>query len=220
VADPPVPTHDPEDVRRIADEVLARSAFDAPERPLLRRAVDWVLRQLERLFGGDPDRGLDVEPGAGGSGGSTLFTVVVLLLAVAAVVLVVRALRGTWRRGRRAEPEALDVDVEGRRTAQAWDAIAQRLEAEGRWKEAMRARFGSLVERLVDRGLVADVAGRTTGELRVDVRSSLPEVADAFADAADLFDRAWYGDLPTGPSEAERFTREAELVLSAGETRR
>jgi hypothetical protein len=220
VADPPIPTQDPEEVRRIADEVLARSQFDAPERPLLRRVLDWVLRQLERIFGGDRDTGLDVEPGAGGSGGSSLFTLAVLLLAVVAVVLVVRALRGTWRRSRRPEPEDLDVDVEGRRTAEAWDALAERLEAEGRWKDAMRARFGSLVERLVDRGLVADMPGRTTGEYRVDVRSSLPEVADAFADAADLFDRAWYGDLPTGSTEAEAFTRRAELVLAAGEAGR
>jgi hypothetical protein len=44
----------------------------------------------------------------------------------------------------------------------------------------------------------------------------MPEVAEAFDDAADLFDRAWYGDLPTGPDEAARFRSDAEQVLAAG----
>ena len=63
---------------------------------------------------------------------------------------------------------------------------------------------------------MADVPGRTSGEYRADVRESLPEVAEAFAAAADLFERAWYGDLPTGEAEAVRFSRDAELVLAAG----
>jgi hypothetical protein len=131
------------------------------------------------------------------------------------VVVVVRSLRGSWRRRAKPRPAELDVDVAERRSAEAWDALARQLEAEGRWKDAMRARFGALVERLVDRGQVADIAGRTSGEYRTDVRSSLPEAADAFADAADLFDAAWYGDLPTGRDEAERFVRDAEHVLAA-----
>jgi hypothetical protein len=215
MADPPVPTRDPDDVRRLADEVLARREFDPPERSFVEQAVDWVLRQLDRLFGGDGGDGLPAG-GGGGGGGSSLFTVLVLVVAVALVVAVVRSLAGTWQRRRRPPADELDVDVEERRSARAWDDLARRLEAEGRWKDAMRARFGSLVERLIEGGLVAEAPGRTSGEYRADVRASMPEVADAFAEAADLFDRAWYGDLPTGPAEAERFTRDAELVLAAG----
>lgn len=219
--EPPIPVHDPEEVRRLADEVLSRAEFDAPERPWLRRALDWFLRQLERLFGGDPDRGgFDLEPGGAGSGGSRWFTVVVLLAALALAVVAVRSLRRGWRRRSRSAAAALDVELEGRRSAQEWDRLAARLEEEGRWKDAMRARFEALVDRLADRGLVADAPGRTSGEYRLDVQGSLPEVARAFADAADLHDRAWYGDLPTGPPEAERFGRHASEVLAAGEAGR
>jgi hypothetical protein len=214
IAEPPPPVHDPEEVRRLADEILSRSEFDVPEPSLLQRAIDWLLRQLERLFGGDGGSG-GLESGGGGAGGSSLFTVLVLIVGLVLVVLVVRALRGTWVRRRRVEVEDLDVDVEGRRSAAAWDDLARRLEAEGRWKDGMRARFGSLVERLVDRGVVDDIPGRTTGEYRAEVRDALPEAGDAFSKAADLFDRAWYGDLPTGPAEAERFTADAERVLAA-----
>ena len=213
IAEPPVPGHDADEVRRLADEILAGPEFAAPDRPFPQRALDWVLRQLERLFGGDGDPS-GVGSG-GGAGGSAWLTIVLLVLAAVLVVVVARALRGTWVRRRRVADDDLDVDVEGRRSAAAWDELARRLEAEGRWKEAMRARFGSLVERLVERGIVADLPGRTTGEYRQEVSGALPEVGPAFAEASELFDRAWYGDLPTGPDEAGRFTADAERVLTA-----
>jgi hypothetical protein len=213
-APPPVPVHDAEEVRRLADEILARQEFAPPERSFVERFLDWIVRQLERLFGGDGDpTGVGGE--GGGAGGSAWFTVLLLVLAAVLVIIVLRALRGTWTGRRRAEEDPFAVDVEGRRSPAAWDELARRLEAEGRWKEAMRARFGSLVERLVDQGVVADIPGRTTGEYRTEVRGALPEVGDAFAEASELFDRAWYGDLPTGPDEAGRFTTGAERVLAA-----
>ena len=205
---------DPEEVRRLADEILARPEFATPERSLLRRAVDWVLRWLERLFGGDGDpSGVETATG-GGAGGSSIFTVLLLVAAAVVVVVLVRALWGTGGRRRKPKDE-LDVDIEGHRDADAWDALARRLEAEGRWTEAMRARFGALVERLTEHGIVADVPGRTTGEFRVEVGAALPEAADAFAAAADRFDRAWYGGQQAGPDDAAGFTAAAERVLDA-----
>ena len=218
IADPPIPGHDPDEVRRLADEILGRSEFATPDRSALQRALDWVLRQLERLFGGDGDPS-GVDTGGGGAGGSSWLTILLLIAAVVLVVVLLRALRGTWVRRRRVDDDDLDVGIEGRRSAAAWDELARRLEAQGRWKEAMQARFGSLVERLVERGIVADVPGRTTGEYRREVRDALPEVADAFADASDLFDRVWYGGVPTGADEASRFTADAERVLTAAGSR-
>jgi hypothetical protein len=209
VSAPPPPTNDPEEVRRLADEILARREFAPKGRSWLERLLDWIARHLERFLGANPDA-----PGAA-TGGSRLFALAVLVVAVVVVVLVALRLRGTWHRRRRPPPEPLDVDVETRRSANAWEQLAAQLEADGRWKEAMRARFGALVERLGDGGVVADVPGRTTGEYRADVRAAVPDVADEFAEAADLFDRAWYGDLPTGPTEAARFAEDAERVLAA-----
>ncbi len=221
IGQPPVPVHDPEDVRRLADEILARREFAPPERSFLHRAVDWILRQLERLFGGgDGDAPGVGGESVGGAGGSAWFTLLLLVLAAVLVVVVLRALSGTWTGRRRKEDDPLDIDVDERRDAAAWDDLARRLEAEGRWKDAMRARFGSLVERLAEVGVVADVPGRTSGEYRVDVRGTLPAAADDFARASELFERAWYGDLPTGPDEAERFADGAGRVLEAAGARR
>jgi len=215
-APPPVPTQDPDEVRRVADEVLGRAEFGDPGRSPLWRAIDWVLRQLDRLFGGGDDGRVGFDVGQGGSGGSRWLTVVLLVAAVAAAVLVVlRSRRGSWRRRpvRRDEPPAVEVD--GHRPPDAWDELARRLEADGRWHEGLRARFGALVGRLQDAGLVDDLPGRTSGEYRREVAAALPEGAAPFADAAELFERAWYGAAPTGPDEAARFAADAERVLAA-----
>ena len=136
-----------------------------PDRSFVQRALDWILRQLERLFGGDGD-------GPVGAGGWRWLR----RLGVVHDPAARSPRRWSWSSssarsaGRGLAVAArilttLDVDVDVRRSASAWDELARRLEAEGRWKDAMRARFGSLVERLVDGGLVADVPGRTTGRV-------------------------------------------------------
>ena len=40
----------------------------------------------------------------------------------------------------------------------------------------------------------------------------MPAAAPEFSDAAELFDRAWYGNRTTGPDEAERFGELARRV--------
>jgi hypothetical protein len=205
--------HDPEDVRDLAAQILTGPEYAPPARSWVERALDWIGRQLDRLFGGDG--GLTGEPG---SGGSSLLTLLLLVAAVALVVfLLVR-----WRRPGRRRPEGDDIElhVEERRSVGDWDAAARRAEEAGDWKEGLRCRFGALVGRLVVSGSLPQVPGRTAGEFRGDLRASAPEAAEPFAEAADLFERAWYGDLPTGPAEAERFAAHAGRVLAVTGTPR
>lgn len=210
---PPEPTHDPRTARRLADEVLAGDRFAEPERSFLGRAVDWVGDQLDRLFGGDPD---PLGTGGGGGGGSAWLTVVLLALAAIVVVVAVRAARRRWGPRRLHLPDDTPaVSVAGRRSADAWDDLAHRLEAEGRWNEALRARFAALVERLVRARVLDDVPGRTSGEYRGELAGALPDAAAPFDDAAGLFERAWYGGVPAGPDEASRFADDAAAVLAA-----
>jgi hypothetical protein len=210
--EPPPSRHDPEEVGVLAEEILARDEFATGGDTLLERIADW----LGDLFDGG-NRGPDAGAGTPGSGGSAPFTVLLLALAAAGIFLAVRALRRRPRPPAAPAPAAV-VAVATTRGPDDWVAAAVRHEAAGEWKDGLRCRFRALVDRLTERGVVPEVPGRTSGELREDVRSAAPGVGAPFDTAADLFDRAWYGDLPTGPAEAERFGRAAEQVLAAAGT--
>ena len=94
----------------------------------------------------------------------------------------------------------------------AWDAEADRLEGEGRWREALRCRYRSLIARLAGAGVVDEIPGRTAGEYRTLVGGARPQVGEPFAGATDLFERAWYGDEATGPDESSDFRSLADRV--------
>lgn len=182
----------PEEVRRLADEILERSEFDEPEPNLLERISTWV-----------GDRVQDVVDAVSGGG---VFTVLAVLVVLAGLWFLGRWL---WRRDRsrrRRHPvEGVWLDEVRRRTPAEWRAEAEELEARGEWKLALRARYRALVGELLAAGVVDDAAGRTTGELRAEVATAAPEKAAAFAAASDLFDLAWYAGRPTGPEENVRF---------------
>jgi hypothetical protein len=78
----------------------------------------------------------------------------------------------------------------------------------------LRCRYRALVADLATRGLVDEIPGRTTGEYRRELASSLPSALDEFSGATDLFERAWYGEVPMGPDEHARFRSHADRVLA------
>lgn len=203
MAELPVPDHTAAEARRRAAEILSSPEFRAPEPSLLERVRDWLLERLADLL-----RALT------GSGGGTVLAWVVLGALVALLVVLVTRVGRTVRRDPAGE---VDTVIERRRPAVEWRAEAERLEAAGDWKRALRCRYRALLADLVRYGVVRDVPGRTAGEYRREVEVRLPAASGEFAGASELFERAWYGDLPTGPQESERFRALAdEVVRSAG----
>ena len=85
------------------------------------------------------------------------------------------------------------------------DIRSRVFESEGAWKQAIRARYRLLVRTLIDGGQLPDIAGRTTGELRSDIETTIPGALESFDEASTLFELPWYADVETGPAENERF---------------
>lgn len=209
------PPPDPQQVADDVQRIMSRDEFRY-EPSWWDRVVDWIGEQLDRLFP-DASGGADVGGGASFAGGigQVLAWVLIVAAVVGVLVIVVYAVRNRVRRSPEDDGPATEIEVEHRRSASAWEADAARLEAEGRWKDALRARYRQLVRTLVDRRQVPDIAGRTTGELRDDVAASTPDAAEAFDTASLLFELAWYAHVPTGAEENERFRRAAADVLAA-----
>lgn len=197
-------------VRDVAEEVFRRAEFQR-RKSLLERVIDWIAR----LFRG---REVDMPQVQPRSGSSALGHLLLYLLLAAAVVVVVWLVIRVLRTGRLTRSRGDDADeaprVEEERPASEWRSDAARAEAEGRWKDAMRDRYRELVAELVERRVLPDVAGRTTGELRVDMVDHAPGAADAFSEACLLFELPWYADVTTGPDENARMRALTTEILT------
>ena len=87
-----------------------------------------------------------------------------------------------------------------------WTAEAERLEARGRVEGGAALPVPGADRRAGRRrSVVRDLPGRTSGEYRDDLSATLPEAGADFGGASELFERAWYGDRPTGADERDRF---------------
>jgi hypothetical protein len=200
----PVPRHNPNQVREAAERVLDRPEFSPGRKSLGESAADWLYDQFIKL--------LDAILGAATGGGfwSIVAAGVFLLLVAAVGVLVWRVLRGVT-----ADPARATGTAEPLRPATDWRAEAEAHERAGAWRQALRCRYRALVADLAARGVVDEVPGTTAGEYRAQVRRGAPASAGHFDDATELFERAWYGDAPTGAGESARFRDLAGQALSA-----
>ncbi len=200
MADLPPPERSPEAVRDAIGEVLSRAEYQRPEPGLVQRLRDAVIDFVERILGAL----------LGGGRGTVVAWAILAVAVLAIVVVAIRFGRGVTRDPGR----GVDSVATPRRGAAEWRADAEAAERAGQWRQALRCRYRALVAELADRGLVEEVAGRTAGEYRVEMAGAAPAVAAPFAGATELFERAWYGERPTGEDETVRFRGLADEVLS------
>lgn len=204
----------PDAARERLSDIFERAEFQR-SKSLWQRFVEW----LESLFGdSEPSVGA---PPTGGAGALVNLVVWILIvaLAVGVLLIVVQAIRRRVRRGKSAAPDAEILLADAERTVSEWEALAERYEAAGEWKEAMRCRYRELVARLVECRAVDPMPGRTTGELRVDMAASSAGVADAFGEASELFEQPWYADARTGAAQNARFRELAKVVVDGARPR-
>lgn len=199
----PIPEPSADDANQRADEILAEPRFDEPPKSVVDRILEWIGEQLDRIQ----------VPGVGamGAGGSQVVGWIAIALMAGLAIFFVSRMRLSRRPGR-GDPDFI-VEAEQHRNEHEWLSEAERFEADGQWKQALRCRFRALVSALIERGVVRDIPGRTTGEYRLEVTRNAPAVAASFAGAAELFDRAWYGDEATGAAENARFRSLADEVV-------
>ena len=187
-----MPASEVDDVVR---QVLAQDVYDELRPGLLDRVLGLVLDGVGRL--------VDLIEGAGAAG--PLGLVVLVLAVLVAGVLIGRGVRRVSRSPAAGEPT---VDVAGRSAAD-WLADAAAAERRGDRREALRCRYRALVAEFAAAGFVEELPGRTTGEVRAEVSAAVPDAAEAFGQATDAFERAWYA---RGRVDADDLAAAAEAI--------
>lgn len=150
------------------------SAFDR----ILGYVLDRVFAVLFRLFLDD------------GGGISVVRVVVFAIVLLAVGYLVWRFLRGVGREASRGDELSRGLG----RPPTDWAAEAEEHERASRHREAVRCRYRLLLARLAERGVVEEVAGRTSGEYLREARAAIPSASADLTTVTDIFERAWYAD--------------------------
>lgn len=176
----------------------------APTTTSAARTNDWLGEQLralvERVAGW-----LSQMSGTGRGIGGWVFYGILALAAAFALFFILRAVLA-WRRGtlRRERGRGAREGERGPVVSAAADlpadalAHAERLAADGRRRDAVRALYGGAARRLVEAGAVRRMRTRTNAELLRDVRTSAPAAAASLSELTDRFEAAWYGHADPG----------------------
>lgn len=194
------PQRRPDDIHDAVEAVLSREEYRAAPKSLVQRIREGIAELIEQAL----------EAFVGGGRGALLAWLILGLAATTLAVVAVRFAGGVTRDAY----QPLAAAPSRRRSAAEWRAEAEEAERAGRWRLALRARYRALVADLAEHGLVEDVAGRTSGEYRVEVATNVPKVAAPFSGATEIFERAWYGRLDTDAEDAARLRELADEVMA------
>lgn len=177
-------TADPERIRATVEEVLSRPAYDGLRRDPVREALAIVRRAVAEWLAGL------LTSSTGGVLGWLLLLVVAIIAGLAIWRLVHRLRR---------DPTARDVTTAARGATVADHlAAARAAEAAGDLHAAVAARYRALVLSLITRGILDDIPGMTSGEIRRAVADRAPGERARIDDASDAFERVWYAHEPAG----------------------
>lgn len=197
---------DPAQVRGAAREILDQPQFQPEDRGLLADIYYYLVHPDEALF--EAWNWLAMHLPWNDTGATIFAWLLVVAIVTGSLFALVRLGRST----------VVDAGVEVRMPALAHTLTADdllreadRYEQDGEWKLALRARYGALLARLEEAGVVQRRAGRTTGEYVDEVQTNAPALLASFAAATSIFELAWYGNRATTADDV------AELrALAAG----
>ena len=187
--------------REAAETELRKPIYRIGEETPVERAVNWLLEKLTAVF----DNAVSVAPGGLPS----------LLLVVAAIIGLLIAIR--LGLGPARLRDALTDRRRGAKSLSAneYRAEAERLAAEGDFKEAVRARFRAVIRELEERAVLDPRPGRTAGEIAREGSTAVPAIGGDLRAAAETFDEAWYGRRTAGAADYARLRDADERIRTA-----
>jgi hypothetical protein len=177
---------DPDEARALLRRELAHREYHPDS--LQDRIQQWLGDLWERLL-----------HGAQGADGASSAVAIALAVVVVAVLLVTLP---RLRRDRTRRSAARGVLDTAGITADDLRRRAETAAADGRHGDALADAVRALVRRSVERGLLDEAPGRTTGEVLTLVEAAFPAHASELRTAAARFDAVVYGRHPVSTLES------------------
>lgn len=182
---------DAEEARRLLREELAKVVYQEAEPSLLERAWTAVLNWLGEVLSQirSVDAGL----------GTILLAVGAVVVILVAVLLVKPRLNA---RRRRADPAVFDSVA--RLSSEAHRQLADDAAAGGHWDTALAERFRAITRAAEERLVLDEQAGRTAGEVAVQLQAAFSPLATDISWLASRFNEVHYGARPAARNDYER----------------
>lgn len=180
-----------------------------------RTEGNWVQKGLERI--GDLFRRpkTDIKPPDLGFIGNLINVIAWTVIAIAGLVILYLIVRYVnWRVKLTRKTTAVLEEDEPERSLDEWLALADRLESEGNYREAVRALYLACLLKFDEARIARFDRHETNWEhlARIEASHRLPPGMD-FRPATQLFDQVWYGFNVRGKPDVDDFRRwYAEVV--------
>ncbi len=204
----PGPPVDPDGARRLAEDVLDDPRL-ADDRNVVTRFFEWLISMIARAFEALGDL-LSAD-------GGILPIVIGVLLLVALVVQAIRSRREVMTESGSASTRT-PVVVFGEEVSR--EDLSSRTETARRaqhWPEALVTHFRLIVATLIERAVLSDLPGRTTGEYRAEIADAWPEAAPTFDEASRAFERVFYGDHAAVEADVQAMIEREAVLLRRSE---
>ena len=204
------PAHDAAapSIKRIQSNPLYRNVDE-------RRSSNWIgdtLDKVRKLFPKLKQPKVDTPNMPQISGLDVAFRAIAwLLLGGLLVTFLVFALRyWSFRQNLKRRASAVLEDDEPERTLDEWLALANQLESEGKYREAIRCLYLACLLKFDEAGVARFVRSHTNWEHLERIQSSPKNPGIDFLPLTRAFDLAWYGYRVRGPEDVSGFRMEYE----------
>ena len=191
-------------------------ARDIKKNPVYRDAgvqeqANWMSSAAERLNNLQPSCDCNQSnasgPAVSGFGGHFIVYLVYIILGGALLAFIGYALsRYSWSKRLERRAKALLDDDEPERTLDEWLELANKLEKEGKYREAVRCLYLACLLKIDEARIARFERSQTNWEhlARIETSPNLPHGFE-FRQATKAFDEIWYGMRIKGVEDVDRF---------------
>ncbi|WP_336645135.1 DUF4129 domain-containing protein [Microbacterium sp. USHLN186] len=194
---------DGEEARRLAEQELAKSEYQAARPNWFDRLAADIVEWVSGLFRGE------------GTGSIAPLALTLITIAVVAALIVALIVWGRPRASRAVRRRADLLGDKDDRTAAQLRAEAERRARDGDWDAAVVLRFRALARGLIERDLLDPAPGATAQGIARDATSVFPAFHDVLHAAASSFDAVRYLNAPADEGDYRRLAAADEDLRAA-----